>query len=92
MELDSTEAIKSAVEAGFGVGFVSRWAIAKDLRLGRTFKIVDVASLRVRRDFLITSAKGVALQPVAEEFRGFLFARHDASRKPRRSSSSNKRA
>ncbi len=92
MELDSTEAIKSAVEAGFGVGFVSRWAIAKDLRLGRTFKIVDVAGLRVRRDFLIASAKGVVLQPVAEEFRGFLFARHHASRKPRRSSSPDKRA
>jgi DNA-binding transcriptional LysR family regulator len=28
MELDSTEAIKSAVEAGLGVGFVSRWALS----------------------------------------------------------------
>ena len=27
MELDSTEAIKSGVEAGLGVGFVSRWAL-----------------------------------------------------------------
>ena len=76
MELDSTEAIKSAVEAGFGVGFVSRWAIAKDLRLGRTFKIVDVAGLRVRRDFLIASPKGTVMQPVAEEFRRFLSARN----------------
>lgn len=76
MELDSTEAIKSAVEAGFGVGFVSRWAIAKDLRLGRTFKIVEVGGLRVRRPFLVTSAKGAAPQPVAEAFRRFLFARH----------------
>ncbi len=32
MELDSTEAIKSAVDAGLGVGFVSKWAIAKDAR------------------------------------------------------------
>ena len=31
MDLDSTEAIKSAVEAGLGVGFVSRWAISKEL-------------------------------------------------------------
>jgi LysR family transcriptional regulator, transcriptional activator of the cysJI operon len=31
MELDSTEAIKSAVEVGLGVGFVSRWAISIDL-------------------------------------------------------------
>jgi DNA-binding transcriptional LysR family regulator len=33
IELDSTEAIKSAVEVGLGVGFVSRWAIAKELVL-----------------------------------------------------------
>lgn len=84
MELDSTEAIKSAVEAGFGVGFISRWAIAKDMRLGRTFKIVEVAGLRVRRPFFITSAKGSALQPVAEEFRSFLCARQRDSLRPRR--------
>ena len=39
MELDSTEAIKSAVEAGLGAGFVSKWAIAKDARTGTSFKI-----------------------------------------------------
>ncbi len=33
MELDSTEAIKSAVEAGLGVGFVSRRAIQKEVKL-----------------------------------------------------------
>ena len=33
MELDSSEAIKSAVEAGLGVGFISHWAMAKDMRL-----------------------------------------------------------
>lgn len=82
MELDSTEAIKSAVEAGFGMGFVSRWAIAKDMRLGHSFKIVDVAGLRVRRQFLIASAKGSTLLPVAEEFRGFLFARNHAGAAP----------
>ena len=75
MELDSTEAIKSSVEAGFGVGFVSRWAIAKDLRLGRTFKIIEVEGLRLRRPFLIVSTRGTTLQPVTEEFRRFLFAR-----------------
>jgi len=34
MNLDSTEAIKSAVEAGLGIGFVSRWAILKELEAG----------------------------------------------------------
>ena len=44
MELDSTEAVKSAVEAGLGVGFVSRWAIAKELELG-TLKIAEVGGV-----------------------------------------------
>jgi DNA-binding transcriptional LysR family regulator len=30
MDLDSTEAIKFAVEAGLGLGFVSRWAVSKE--------------------------------------------------------------
>jgi DNA-binding transcriptional LysR family regulator/anti-sigma regulatory factor (Ser/Thr protein kinase) len=80
MELDSTEAIKSAVEAGLGVGFVSRWAIAKDLRLGAHFKIVEVAGLRIQRDFCVAYASGVEPQGVANEFRRFLFARAGSQR------------
>jgi DNA-binding transcriptional LysR family regulator len=80
MELDSTEAIKSAVEAGLGVGFVSRWAIAKDLRLGRSFKIVEIDGLRMQRDFLIVVAKGPEPLGLAMEFRRFLAARAGAQR------------
>ena len=69
MELDSTEAIKSAVEAGLGIGFVSRWAIAKDLRLGNNFKIVDLEGLRIKREFLVVYASGPEPQGVAFEFR-----------------------
>ncbi|HUN84961.1 MAG TPA: LysR substrate-binding domain-containing protein [Terracidiphilus sp.] len=79
MELDSTEAIKSAVEAGLGAGFVSRWAIAKDLRVGRSFNIVEIEGVRLRRDFLIAYASGPGLQGLAEEFRRFLVARPGAS-------------
>jgi len=75
MELDSTEAIKSAVEAGLGVGFVSRWAIAKDLRLGHSFKIVEIKGLRIHRDFLMVTAKGPDAHGIAIEFRRFLTAR-----------------
>jgi DNA-binding transcriptional LysR family regulator len=81
MELDSTEAIKSAVEAGFGVGFVSRWAIAKDLRLGRSFKIVEIKGLRIYRDFLTVIAKGPEPPDLALEFRRFLASRAGALRK-----------
>ena len=80
MELDSTEAIKSAVEAGLGVGVVSRWAIAKDLRLGHSFKIVEIKGLRIHRDFLLVTAKGPEPQGLAQEFRRFLAARAGARR------------
>jgi DNA-binding transcriptional LysR family regulator len=75
MELDSTEAIKSAVEAGLGVGFVSRWAIAKDLRLGNTFKIVEVEGLSIKREFLVAHASGPEPQGLAIEFQRFVTAR-----------------
>ena len=80
MELDSVEAIKSAVEAGLGVGFVSRWAIAKDLRMGSSFKIVEVDGLHIQRDFLIASLAGPEPSGLAMEFRRFLFARSGARR------------
>lgn len=75
MELDSTEAIKSSVEAGLGVGFVSRWAIAKDLRLGKSFKPIDVDGLRISRDLMIAYMANPEPIGLALEFRRFLFAR-----------------
>lgn len=75
MELDSTEAIKSAVEAGLGIGFISRWAIAKDLRLNNNFKIVEVDGLHIKRDFLFAYAPGPEPQGPALEFRKFLSTR-----------------
>ena len=75
MELDSTEAIKSAVEAGLGVGFVSRWAIAKDLRLGNTFKIVEVEGLSIKREFLVAYASGPEPQGLVIELQRFVTAR-----------------
>jgi DNA-binding transcriptional LysR family regulator len=75
MELDSTEAIKSAVEAGLGIGFVSRWAIAKDMRLGNSFKIIEVAGLRIQREFLVAYSSGPEPQGLADEFRKFITAR-----------------
>lgn len=75
MELDSTEAIKSAVEAGLGVGFVSLSAILKDARTGRGFKQVGVEGLRIRREFLLTYPAGPEPSGTAHEFRRFLLTR-----------------
>ena len=84
MDLDSTEAIKSAVEAGLGVGFVSRWAIAKELELG-ALKIVEVTGLKVARDFTLVSRAGPELQGAVAAFRTFALARARLlSREPRK--------
>jgi Transcriptional regulator len=75
MELDSSEAIKSAVEAGLGIGFISRWAIAKDLRLNSSFKIIEVDGLNIQRNFLLAYSSGPAPSGLAKEFRRFILAR-----------------
>lgn len=84
MDLDSTEAIKSAVEAGLGLGFVSRWAISKELELG-ALKIGHLAGVRITRHFtLITRAGPEPLGP-AGALRTFTLAHaHLLSAEPRK--------
>jgi len=92
MDLDSTEAIKSAVEAGLGAGFVSRCALTKDSRLGKSFRIVEIEGLRIQRELLIASHRGPQPPGPATEFRRFLLSRtstlapqnRGAKRAPRR--------
>jgi DNA-binding transcriptional LysR family regulator len=70
VELDSTEAIISGVEAELGVGFVSRWALGKVLRLGAV-KVVAVKGLEIRRDFSFVRLAGTELTGAAAAFQGF---------------------
>jgi DNA-binding transcriptional LysR family regulator len=90
MDLDSTETIKSAVEAGLGIGFVSRWAISKELELG-ALKIAEVTGLRIVRHFSLVSRTGPKPQGPAGAFRTFALGRArllaDISRKAARSGS-----
>jgi DNA-binding transcriptional LysR family regulator len=74
MDLDSTEAIKSAVEAGLGVGFVSRWAIAKELELS-TLKVAEVAGLQILRSFSLITPTGPVPKGPAGALRSFTLAR-----------------
>ena len=74
MELDSTEAIKSAVEVGLGVGFVSRWAISKELELG-VLKVTQVDGIRITRHFTLVSRTGPEPQGLVEVFRAFTLKR-----------------
>lgn len=81
MELDSIVAIISAVEAGLGVGFVSEWAIRKELRLG-TVRVVPVEGLDIRRDFTLIRAFGPIPDGPAGAFERFVMA-GAAATKPR---------
>ncbi len=73
MELDSTEAIVSGVEAGLGAGFVSRFAISKAVRLG-TIRTLNVDGLQIRRDFSFIRLPGADLEGAPGAFRRFTLA------------------
>ncbi|HEY0161479.1 MAG TPA: LysR substrate-binding domain-containing protein [Edaphobacter sp.] len=73
MELDSTVAIISGVEADLGVGFVSRWAIDKALSLG-TVRVVRVSGMRIVREFRFVRPAGTELTGAAAVFQRFALA------------------
>jgi len=57
MQLNSIEAIKTAVSLGLGVAFVSSSAIEKELKL-QTIKILDIENIRITRTLSILSNIG----------------------------------
>jgi len=71
MELDSTEAILSCIEAGLGVGFVSEWAIARRSSAGSlvTLRLTGAA---ISRSFSFVTPQGPQVQPAAAAMRRFL--------------------
>jgi DNA-binding transcriptional LysR family regulator len=50
LQLGSTEAIKGAVAAGLGVGFLSHWSLQDELASGR-LRLLPIPDLRVKRAF-----------------------------------------
>ena len=70
MELDSTEAIVSGVEAGLGVGFVSESAIRKELRLG-ALSVLNVDGISIERNFSLIYRAGQEPVGQAAAFRRF---------------------
>lgn len=74
MDLDSTEGLLNAVEAGLGVTFVSRWAVRNQLALG-TLKLARVSGLKLRRMLSIAYPVGPEPAGNAGVFRKFLHAK-----------------
>jgi DNA-binding transcriptional LysR family regulator len=73
MELDHTETIKRAVMAGLGVAFVSRYAIADELR-ARRLRSVVVDRLTIRRHFHVIHDERRPPSASARAFVAFLTA------------------
>jgi DNA-binding transcriptional LysR family regulator len=74
LELDSTESIKSAIAAGLGIGFVSRWALGKELALG-VLRTLPVKGLTIRREFQFVCHQGPTPTGIEGEFLRFASAR-----------------
>ena len=70
LELGLQESVRTAVAAGYGVGFISRTAIESDLAAG-TLAEARVDGLEVTREISLASAAGRARSRVAGEFVDF---------------------
>ena len=71
MELDSTEAILSCIEAGLGVGFVSEWALVRRAET-RSIATLRLSGGKISRTFSLVSAQGPELAPSAIALHRFL--------------------
>jgi len=71
MELGSTEAVKEALLAGFGVSILSRTSIKHELAEGSIVE-VPIRGLTMTRDFYEVFHKHRPLHPIAQAFRQFL--------------------
>ena len=81
MELDSTEGLLSAVEAGLGVTFVSRWAVRNQISLG-TLKLARIRGLKLSRKFSMACPSGPEPSGSVGAFRSFLLG-HSLDLAPR---------
>jgi DNA-binding transcriptional LysR family regulator len=71
MELGSTEAIKEALMAGFGISILSRISIRHELAEGSIVE-VPIRGMTMKRDFYQVYHRRRPLHPIARAFREFL--------------------
>jgi DNA-binding transcriptional LysR family regulator len=78
MTFDSTEALLSAVEAGLGLAFISRWAVRNQFALG-TLRPVHIRGLELSRSLSVATLAGPEPEGAAGAFRSFLLAHAEAT-------------
>lgn len=71
MEIRSTETIKQAVIAGFGLSFLSAHTVSRELRSG-SLCVLDVQGLPLQLHWYVVHRRTKRLPPVAQAFRNFL--------------------
>ena len=71
MVMSTNEAIKQAVQAGMGLGIVSRQTAELELETGRLV-ILDVKSFPIKRHWFIVHRSQKRLSPPAEAFKEFM--------------------
>jgi DNA-binding transcriptional LysR family regulator len=71
MEVGSNEAIKQSVQAGLGLGLLSRATIEQELALKRLV-VLDVAEFPIMRHWYVVHRKGKRLSAAADAFKSFV--------------------
>lgn len=74
MTFDSTEGLLTAVEAGLGIAFVSRWAVRSQLALG-TLRIARIRGLKLARMFSVALPSGPEPTGLTGSFHRFVLER-----------------
>lgn len=70
MQLSGTEAVKKAVEANLGIGFVSSYAVEREAALG-DLRLVAIDGFQIARHMELIYRRQKYFSPVAEKFRTF---------------------
>lgn len=73
MQIRSTETIKQAVIAGFGLSFLSAHTIGHELQAGK-LRVLDVQGFPLLQQWYVVHRRGKHLPPVAQAFKEFLLA------------------
>ena len=74
LELGLQESVRSAVQAGYGVTFISRTAVESDLAAG-TLAEARLEGMNAKREISLVRASGRVATRAAEEFVAFVNAR-----------------
>jgi len=71
MEMSSNEAIRQAVQAGLGLGILSRQTLEMELALKR-LAVMNVEGFPIMRHWYVVHRADKRLSPVAQAFKSFV--------------------